>query len=107
VKVFSLYDDKESANMLEEVITEAGGVLSEGPDGKIDAIVCDTRGVDSTDKLTLLYTHLNPILPQLSKSGRVLLLAGDENIAHNVLAAAFRYSTLLISPPYMQLKSMQ
>ena len=89
VKIFSLYEDKETADMLEEIITEGGGVVHDGGDRKIDAVVCDTRGLDSAEKLTLLYTHLNPVLPKLSKNGRVLMLAGDSQIRHNPVAAAF------------------
>ena len=90
MKLFSLYDDKENMDMLEGVITNAGGVVHNGGHtDKFNAIVCDTRGLEDVDKLTLLHTHLNPVLPQLAKNGRILMLAEDGHIAHSVPATAF------------------
>ncbi|CAE7525073.1 fabG [Symbiodinium microadriaticum] len=90
VKLFSLYDDSENSDMLQEIITEAGGMIhGEGNTSEFNAIVCDTRGLEDVDKLTLLHTYLNPVLPQLSKNGRILMLAEDDRLAHNIPAAAF------------------
>jgi 3-oxoacyl-[acyl-carrier protein] reductase len=49
-----------------------------GSDGekKVDAIVCDTRGLNSVDELSLLHTHLSKASGRINKNGRLVMISG-------------------------------
>eukprot|EP00602_Paraphysomonas_sp_CaronLab_P002799 CAMPEP_0185026410 /NCGR_PEP_ID=MMETSP1103-20130426/10552_1 /TAXON_ID=36769 /ORGANISM="Paraphysomonas bandaiensis, Strain Caron Lab Isolate" /LENGTH=432 /DNA_ID=CAMNT_0027559979 /DNA_START=177 /DNA_END=1475 /DNA_ORIENTATION=- len=88
VRMVSLCEDKESINHLDSIVTEAGGVLAGNEASKYDAVVCDARGLTRAAQLNLLYSRLNPLLPKLSKSGRLVLLGGDGGFSSNVAEAS-------------------
>lgn len=77
VKVVSLLNDKESKDHLNDIVLTSGGDVAEDNFEKVDAIVCDVRGVEKIIHLTELHSQLQSLLPKINKSGRVVLLGGD------------------------------
>lgn len=76
-RVISLINDDEIRSGLEEIITKGGGVIDSSSDGKVDGILCDTRGIDKMIDLTKIHSQLNPCLSQINRSGKLLLIGGD------------------------------
>jgi 3-oxoacyl-[acyl-carrier protein] reductase len=76
VRIVSLLEDGESRKGLEEIVTTAGGAIDNSSD-KVDAVICDTRGVDQILDLTKIHRDLNPLISKINQSGRLVLLGGD------------------------------
>lgn len=76
VRIISLLDDSEARSGLEDVVTRGGGLVDNSSE-KVDAIICDTRGVNRVLDLTKLHSSLNPMVKKINPSGRLVLLGGD------------------------------
>jgi hypothetical protein len=76
VRIVSLLDDSEARSGLEDLVTKGGGLVDNSSE-KVDAIICDTRGVDRFLDLTKLYGSLNRMIKKINPSGRLVLLGGD------------------------------
>lgn len=73
--------DGRLADAASQVITESAATLAErDDDSKVDAIVLDATGVDSTATLRGLYEGLHPTLKRLAKNGRVVVLADSNEL---------------------------
>jgi 3-oxoacyl-[acyl-carrier protein] reductase len=77
VRVVSLLEDAENRQGLEEIVTKAGGLIDNSSLEKVDAVICDTRGVDHILDLTKIHRSLNPLISKINPSGRLVLLGGD------------------------------
>lgn len=75
----SMDDCSVSQKFIQNVVADGGGLYQQPTDGKVDAIVCDARAIDSLDSLQLLHTKLHPIIKSLSKNGRFVLIGGSSD----------------------------
>jgi hypothetical protein len=76
VRIVSLLDDSEARSGLEDLVVKGGGLVDNSSE-KVDAIICDTRGVDRVLDLTKLHGSLNPMIKKINPSGRLVILGGD------------------------------
>jgi 3-oxoacyl-[acyl-carrier protein] reductase len=77
-----------SDSIITAAITDAGGKLVFDSDSvsKIDGIVVDVRHTERIDQLKQLHTTLGPLLPKLSKNGRLVIIGGDVSDNMNVVS---------------------
>ena len=68
-----------SEEFIKSVVSDAGGKYEHvNQGGKVDAIVCDARAIKSLDNLQLLHQKLHPIVKNLSKNGRFVMIGGSD-----------------------------
>ena len=81
LNVTSVSVDQQPAtadNMIGEIVSAAGGHMSDASDQKkIDAVVFDARGIKTLENLGLLHVKLNPLIPKLAKNGRIVTITDD------------------------------
>jgi 3-oxoacyl-[acyl-carrier protein] reductase len=72
------------ADTAREVVSSSAAELVSAPlgdDERVDGIVLDATGIASTKELRALYEGLHPTIGHLSKNGRIVVLADDDQLA--------------------------
>ncbi|CAM9395528.1 unnamed protein product [Ectocarpus fasciculatus] len=66
------------ATELRDMVSASGGVLC--GDAKAEALVCDVRGIRSTENLTLLQSALQGPISKMPRNGRIVMIANDTSL---------------------------